>query len=103
MAQPGPGQTIRDPLYGKYPGSARLHLDQVPLGFGRLFRTTLAKKGLWLNFARRTKNPKRDIATLVYVCRAEGKQPPPILVLQGGPSREDQEKIKSLGHVSHIP
>ena len=86
MALPASGELLRDPLYGKYPGSARLHLDQVPIGFNRLFRRTLAKKGSKVVHVRTAhKELEKRFATLVYVARAQGPQPPPIIVLPGKP------------------
>ena len=86
MAKPAEDENPRDLLYGKYPGTARLHLEQVPIGFNRLFHRTMAKKAskvVQVKVAH--KELEKRFATLVYVARAEGAQPPPILVLAGKP------------------
>jgi len=86
MSEPAEDEVPRDPLYGKYPGSARLHLDKVPIGFSRLFHRTVAEKGSKVVHVRTAhKELEKRFATLVYVARAEGPQPPPILVLAGKP------------------
>ena len=86
MAKPAEDEKARDPLYGKYPGTARLHLDQVPIGFNRLFHRTIAEKASKVVQVRVAhKELEKRFATLVYVARAEGRQPPPILVLAGKP------------------
>lgn len=91
MALPDPGVLPRDPIYGMFPGSARLHMDAVPLDFHRLWERTLAVKGAKVVALRKSrKEICKRFATLVYICRAEGVQPPPILVLKGVPSRSEE-------------
>jgi len=86
MALPGPAEQPRDPLYGKYPGTARFHLDQVPIGFSRLFQRTMSEKGSKVVYVRIAhKEMEKRFAALVYVARAQGPQPPPIIVLPGKP------------------
>src|SRR5690606_23780056 len=94
-------EQMRDPLYGVYPGSSRLHLDAVPLDFSRLFKRTLAPVGSnVVDILRSRKELEKRFATLVYCCRAEGVQPPPILVLKGKPSSE--KKMRNGKEVLHI-
>ena len=94
MARPNPGETWRDPIYGKYPGTARLHMDAVPLDFSRLFTRTIWKKGAKVVQLRRaSKELEKRFATIVYVARCAGEQPPPILIFKGKPSTDKKRDL----------
>jgi len=64
------------------------------IGFARLFQRTIAEKGSKVVHVRTShKELEKRLATLVYVARAEGLQPPPIVVLAGKPCKEASQRI----------
>jgi len=64
------------------------------LDFQRLFRRVLSTKASKMVLVKRSrKELGKRFATLLYIARAEGKQPPPILILKGKP-QQIERKIK---------
>ena len=77
-----------DPLYGLYDGNQRLSCDQVPEDLRRSFGRTLAHKGAKMVFGwKANRDIEKRVATNFVFVRAEGKQPPPFLVLAGAPTK----------------
>ena len=83
--------------YGKYPGTARYHLDQVPADFsqyGKASYNDIGEGSCWIL------QPAVDMTkrqhTLQLAFRADGPQiMPPAVIFQGVP-RKTNKKLKSV-------